>query len=138
METIRVRKLDHSNLHVDCDSGIAQELNEFFSFFVPGYRFMPAYKNKVWDGKIRLYSRATGELPAGLYHHLVQFARSRGYDDQRFCRPKRHGVYTPLSADTRKSTDRSAAAFGNRVLWAKSEKTFSAAKLPRASRRICV
>ena len=84
METIRVRKLDHSNLHVDCDSGIAQELNEFFSFFVPGYRFMPAYKNKVWDGKIRLYSRATGELPAGLYHHLVQFARSRGYEMEDF------------------------------------------------------
>ena len=79
METIRVRKLDHSNLHIECDSGVAQELNEFFSFYVPGYKFMPAYRNKMWDGKIRLFSRQTGELPAGLIHHLVQFSRSRSY-----------------------------------------------------------
>ena len=79
METIRVRKLDHANLHIDCGSGVAQELNEFFSFYVPGYKFMPAYRNKMWDGKIRLFSRQTGELPAGLIHHLVQFSRSRDY-----------------------------------------------------------
>lgn len=79
METIRVRKLNHANLHVDCGSGVAQELNEFFSFYVPGYKFMPAYRNKMWDGKIRLFSRQTGELPAGLIHHLVQFSRSRDY-----------------------------------------------------------
>ena len=79
METIRVRKLDHSNLIVECDSGQAQELNEFFSFYVPGYKFMPAYRNKVWDGKIRLFSRATQELPVGLYYHLHTFCTQRGY-----------------------------------------------------------
>ena len=71
METIRVRKLTHANLHCQCDSGTAQELNEFFSFYVPGYKFMPAYRNKMWDGKIRLYSINSGELPAGLYLHLL-------------------------------------------------------------------
>ena len=40
---------------------------------------MPAYKRRVWDGKIRLFARQTGELPAGLIHHLVQFSRSRDY-----------------------------------------------------------
>ena len=79
METIRVRKLNHANLHLECDSSAAQELNEFFSFYVPGYKFMPAYKRRVWDGKIRLFTRQTGELPAGLIHHLVQFSRSRDY-----------------------------------------------------------
>ena len=79
MEKILVRKLDHSNLHVQCSSGTAQELNEFFSFYVPGFKFMPAYRNKVWDGKIRLYNKNTGELPVGLIHHLVQFSRSREY-----------------------------------------------------------
>ena len=79
METIRVRKLNHANLHLECSSSAAQELNEFFSFYVPGYKFMPAYKRRVWDGKIRLFTRQTGELPAGLIHHLVQFSRSRDY-----------------------------------------------------------
>jgi len=80
METISVRKLDHSNLHVDCDYGIAAELKEFFSFFVPGYRFMPAFKRRVWDGKIRLYDANTGELPAGLYPQLKVFVDTRGYN----------------------------------------------------------
>lgn len=79
METIRVWKLNHSNLFIDCDSGIGQELNEFFSFFVPGYKFMPAFRNRMWDGKIRLYSRSTNELPAGLFYHLAEFAKKRGY-----------------------------------------------------------
>ena len=74
METIRVRKLNHANLHIQCDSGTAQELNEFFSFYVPGYKFMPAFRNRMWDGKIRLFTVMSGELPAGLYEHLLQFA----------------------------------------------------------------
>ena len=49
METISVRKLTHANLHIDCDYAIAAELKEFFSFFVPGYRYMPAFKRRVWD-----------------------------------------------------------------------------------------
>ena len=79
METIRVRKLNHANLHIQCDSGTAQELNEFFSFYVPGYKFMPAFRNRMWDGKIRLFTVMSGELPAGLYEHLLQFAEQRDY-----------------------------------------------------------
>ena len=79
VETIRIWKLNHATLQIDCDSGVGQELNEFFSFYVPGYKFMPAYRNKIWDGKIRLYNRNTQELPAGLIHHVVQFSRARGY-----------------------------------------------------------
>lgn len=79
VETIRIWKLNHATLQIECDSGVGQELNEFFSFYVPGYKFMPAYRNKIWDGKIRLYNRNTQELPAGLIHHVVQFSRSRGY-----------------------------------------------------------
>src|SRR5210317_626482 len=80
METIRVRKLNHSVLRIECDFGQAQELSEFFSFFVPGYKFMPAFRNKLWDGKIRLFNNMTGELPAGLYLHLLKFIEQRGYE----------------------------------------------------------
>ena len=79
METIRIRKLNHANLHIDCEYGPAEELKEFFSFFVPGYQFMPAFKRRVWDGKIRLFDTRTGELPAGLIYHLMKFIDSRGY-----------------------------------------------------------
>ena len=79
METIRVRKLDHSNLQLICDNGTAQELNEFFSFFVPGYKFMPAFRNKMWDGKIRLFGLNDKTLPVGLFYHLVEFCETRNY-----------------------------------------------------------
>ena len=37
----------------------AQELTEFFTFEVPGAKFMPMYRNRMWDGKIRLFSPGT-------------------------------------------------------------------------------
>ena len=38
------------------------ELSDFFTFEVPNARFMPMYRNRMWDGKIRLFSPATGEI----------------------------------------------------------------------------
>ena len=80
METVRVRKLNHSTLNVTCDNGTAQELNEFFSFFVPGYKFMPAFRNRMWDGKIRLFALNEKTLPVGLYYHLKEFCGKRDYE----------------------------------------------------------
>ena len=80
METIRVRKLNHAILKVECDRGVGAELREFFSFYVPGYKFMPAYRNRVWDGKIRLYNQITGEISAGLFPQIVSFAEGREYE----------------------------------------------------------
>ena len=79
LETLKVRKINHSSLIIDADSSASMELSEFFSFFVPGYKFMPAFKNRMWDGKIRLYNARAKQLPAGLYHHLAKFAKERGY-----------------------------------------------------------
>ena len=79
MAEFTVRLKDYSMLYVDCEPGYAAELSEFFSFYVPGYKFMPAYKNKVWDGKIRLFNRINGELSAGLYAYLIKFAAERSY-----------------------------------------------------------
>ena len=79
MPEFTVRLKDYSMLYVDCEPGYAAELSEFFSFYVPGYKFMPAYKNKVWDGKIRLFNRINGELSAGLYAYLIKFAAERSY-----------------------------------------------------------
>ena len=28
-----------------------KDLNDFFTFEVPGFKYMPAYKNKMWDGR---------------------------------------------------------------------------------------
>jgi superfamily II DNA or RNA helicase len=62
------------------DKGIAQELAQYFTFQVPGAQFTPAYKRKVWDGKIRLYNINKQELYAGLMHYVEQFCKERGYE----------------------------------------------------------
>lgn len=61
------------------DSGILMELHEYFSFYAEGYKFMPAYRNKMWDGKIRLFDRRTQTLPHGLLEQVNNFCYERGY-----------------------------------------------------------
>lgn len=56
------------------------ELSEYFTFKVPGYQFTPAYKNKLWDGNIRLFNTHTRLIYAGLRSHIEQFAEERAYD----------------------------------------------------------
>jgi len=73
------RLKDYSMLEIKCDESIAGDLSDYFSFFVPGYKYMPAFKKKVWDGKIKLFNRITGELSAGLYVYLIKFAAERQY-----------------------------------------------------------
>ena len=76
---ITLQLKDYSMIRVNCDSGIAAELSDHFSFYVPGYKYMQPYKRKVWDGKIRLFNRMNGEINAGLYQEIRRFAVDRGY-----------------------------------------------------------
>ena len=61
-----VTKKDEVYLEVRTEQSTARALADFFTFEVPGAKFMPAYRNRIWDGKIRLFSPANGELYVGL------------------------------------------------------------------------
>lgn len=77
--TIKVRILNHSYMAIESNPAQEMELREFFAFFVPGYKYMPAYKRKVWDGRVKLYNTVTKQLHVGLYHHLRKFCGDRFY-----------------------------------------------------------
>lgn len=79
-ETIRVLHYDEVYNKIVCDPGTAMELSDHFTFEVPGAKFMPLVRNKVWDGKIRLFNPLTCLLYGGLSHHLEQFCKSRQYE----------------------------------------------------------
>lgn len=80
MSEIRVYKKDEARLILESDDdGALMEVSEHFCFFVPGYRFMPSYRNKMFDGKIRLFNRNTKILPYGLLANLADFAKKRNY-----------------------------------------------------------
>ena len=63
-------------LITDLTDGHRQELADFFTFEVPGFKFMPMYRNRMWDGKIRLFSPATGEIYVGLLPYVKKFCDS--------------------------------------------------------------
>lgn len=80
MQVIKLRMKDYSMLQItECDSGVVSELSEHFTFEVPGAKFMPAVKRRVWDGKIRMLNRTNGEINAGLYWAIKKFCMERGY-----------------------------------------------------------
>ena len=68
-----VSKKNEVYLQVDTEPSTARALSEHFTFEVPGAKFMPAYRNRIWDGKIRLFSPATGELYLGLLPYLIKW-----------------------------------------------------------------
>ena len=80
MEVLRVKKLDEAYIKVYCEPGLAGELSDYFTFDVPGAKFMPAYRNKVWDGKIRLYNHMSQTIYTGLLPYVERFARERKYE----------------------------------------------------------
>ena len=77
MQNIIVDKVNDVYLRIDADASIRRELSDYFSFEVPGYKFTPQFRNRVWDGKIRLYSYATGQLYVGLYPYLKDWCKKK-------------------------------------------------------------
>ena len=82
MDSLHVTKLNEVYIKVDCERNIAQEVSDFFTFFVPGYQFMPAYKNKLWDGRIKLFDSRKNVLFYGLLPYLQKFCDERKYKIQ--------------------------------------------------------
>ena len=74
MSSISIEKINDVYIRVISDRSIEQELADRFTFMVEGYKFTPAYKSGVWDGKIRLYNLAKKTIYAGLLHHILKYA----------------------------------------------------------------
>ena len=70
-----ISKKNEVHLVIETEPSIGRELSDFFTFEVPGARFMPQYKSRVWDGKIRLFNQMNGELYVGLLPYIEEFAK---------------------------------------------------------------
>jgi len=79
MSELVITKTNSVYLRVSCERGVAHELSDFFTFKVPGYQFMPAYRNKTWDGEIKLYNIYSEQIYAGLLPYILKFAKERQY-----------------------------------------------------------
>ena len=77
MQNIIVDKVNDVYIRIDADQSIKYELSDYFSFEVPGYKFTPQFRRRVWDGKIRLFSHATGQMYVGLYPYLKDWCNKK-------------------------------------------------------------
>lgn len=79
MTDIILHKLNETYIKVECEKHFAQELSEYFTFRVPGFQFTPAYKNKLWDGYIRIFNLRDYTIYAGLLSYIEKFCKERNY-----------------------------------------------------------
>ena len=80
MANLVIKKKNEVYLQIECDAHISHELQDEFTFDVPGAKFMPQYRSKYWDGKIRLFNLQKRQIYVGLLDKIVQFCRRYDYD----------------------------------------------------------
>jgi superfamily II DNA or RNA helicase len=76
---IIISKVDEAFVHIQCERSLAQELSDYFTFYVPGYQFVPSYKSRMWDGKIRMLDLRTSRMYYGLVPYIQKFCEEREY-----------------------------------------------------------
>lgn len=91
MSDLVISKKNEVFLKVEAEPHVYYELSDQFTFDVPGAKFMPQYRNKYWDGKIRLFNVQTGEIYAGLIDKLVYFCKNHNYNFE-FVENKYYGL----------------------------------------------
>ena len=74
-----LEKFNEAYLRIKCEPSVARELSEFFTFEVPGAKFMPSVRRRLWDGKIRLFSPGTGKIYYGLLPYVRRFLATQGH-----------------------------------------------------------
>lgn len=80
MTDIILHKQNEAFLQLECERHFAQEMSEYFTFFVPGYQFTPAYKSRMWDGRIRLLDLRNFTIYHGLTPYIQKFCEERNYE----------------------------------------------------------
>jgi len=79
MADIIIKKKNEIFLTLKAEPHIFQELSDHFTFDIPGAKFMPQYRSKHWDGKIRLFSTHNGEIYVGLLDKIISWAKNHEY-----------------------------------------------------------
>jgi len=77
---IEIEDVNEVYVKVHCSDSIAYELRGAFQFKVPGAEFSPQFRNRLWDGKIYLFSIHTRLIYRGLVNELLKFCEERGIE----------------------------------------------------------
>ena len=104
MADLVIQKKNEVYLKVQAEPHLHKEAAEYFTFDIPSAKYMQKTRRyKGWDGKVRLYSPATGEIYCGLINYLTDWAKEKGYhyeylESEHFGHPKdQNELITPES-----------------------------------------
>ena len=79
MSDVIIHKKNEVYIKLECEPHILYDLQQYFTFEVPGAKFMPQMRNRHWDGLIRLLSVHTGEIYAGLLDKVIDKLKLHNY-----------------------------------------------------------
>jgi len=74
-----VHKVNEAFVSIECERSLAQEVSDHFTFYVPNHQFTPAFRNRLWDGKIRLLDLRSNQIYYGLLPYIEKFCIDREY-----------------------------------------------------------
>jgi superfamily II DNA or RNA helicase len=79
MSIVEIHQRNEAFVEIRTERSILQELSDYFSFYAPNYKFMPAFRNRLWDGKVRLFNLKNNLILAGLVPYIEKFCTDRDY-----------------------------------------------------------
>jgi superfamily II DNA or RNA helicase len=79
MSDVIIHKKNEVYIKLECEPHILYDLQQYFTFEVPGAKFMPQMRNRHWDGLIRLLSVHNGEIYAGLLDKVIDKLKLHNY-----------------------------------------------------------
>jgi len=79
MIDVKIVPVNQLYVRLECDAGLGYEIAEEFSFYVPGYKFMPTFKSGRWDGRVKLFNRQTHQIYRGLLPKVCSWLTEQKY-----------------------------------------------------------
>ena len=74
---MKISKVNEVYLQLEVDEDISREISDYFTFEVPGAKFMPQFRNRMWDGKIRMFSPHNGRIYVGLLPYIKEYCTKK-------------------------------------------------------------
>lgn len=80
MNKVQIEKINEVYNKIYAETSILMELSDYFTFDVPGAKFSPQFRQKRWDGKIRLLNVNNQKLYAGLSGYVEHYCNQKNYE----------------------------------------------------------
>lgn len=80
MSDVHLKFVNNNYIKIETELSTLREISDHFTEFANNYKYHPKFKNKMWDGKIRLVNGLTALIYRGLARQVLKFCQTRGYE----------------------------------------------------------